>query len=216
MKADGRLPENRLMKPLTCQDLPWKRKDVSEGRAYSHRILYSGLETEATCSVSLERFQTRTGSVMPACLSDVPIWSKDVCSCCPTTICRMWQSRQLVAFIRGLTDQEKLCPRNFLRELQLRGHFWTWTWLRWWESGLWVGRLLMRLFKEWLYLTGVRMESLEPAGGQMDCNSVSMILMSFVHSSKVMGRQSLPWLVQKSWLPAHALTLSCPYLLTLG
>lgn len=69
MKADGRLPENRLMKPLTCQDLPRKRKDVSEGRAYGHRILYSGLETEAACSISLAGFQTRTGPVMPACLS---------------------------------------------------------------------------------------------------------------------------------------------------
>lgn len=62
----------------------------------------------------------------------------------------------------------------------------------------------MRLFKKWLYLTGVRMESLGPAGGQMDCSSVSMILTSSVHSSEVMGRQSLPWLVQKGRLPAHS------------
>lgn len=67
----------------------------------------------------------------------------------------------------------------------------------------------MRLFKKWLYLTGVRMESLGPAGRQMDCSSVSMILTSSVHSSEVMERQSLPWLVQKGWLPAHSRALTC-------
>lgn len=135
-------------------------------------------------------------------------WSTGVHSCCPTIIWRVWRRRQLVVFIRGLTDQEKLCPRNLLRELQLRGPFWTWTWLGWWESGLSIERLLMRLFKKWLYLTGVRMESLGPAGGQMGCSSVSKILASFVHSSEVMGRQSLPRLVQKGRLPAHSLSLA--------
>lgn len=52
------------------------------------------------------------------------------------------------------------------------------------------------------------MESLGPAGGQMGCSSVSMILASFVHSSEVMGRQSLPRLVQKGRLPAHSLSLA--------